>query len=49
MPGSGFVKLFDVQRTYDGETLVVKNLNLMIKRGEFLTMLGPSGVRRQPL
>ncbi len=34
---------FDVQKTYDGETLVVKNLNLKIERGEFLTMLGPSG------
>ena len=33
----------DVQKTYDGETLVVKNLNLTIERGEFLTLLGPSG------
>ncbi|MEO1748760.1 MAG: ATP-binding cassette domain-containing protein, partial [Pseudomonadota bacterium] len=32
-----------VQKSYDGETLVVKNLNLDIARGEFLTMLGPSG------
>ena len=32
-----------VQKTYDGEVLVVKNLNLDIQRGEFLTMLGPSG------
>ncbi len=32
-----------VQKTYDGETLVVKNLNLDIRRGEFLTLLGPSG------
>ncbi|WP_328700426.1 ABC transporter ATP-binding protein [Caenimonas soli] len=32
-----------MQKTYDGETLVVKNLNLEIARGEFLTMLGPSG------
>lgn len=33
----------DVQKTYDGENLVVKNLNLSIEEGEFLTMLGPSG------
>ena len=33
----------EVQKSYDGETLVVKNLNLSIARGEFLTMLGPSG------
>lgn len=38
-----FLKFSDVQKTYDGKTLVVKNLNLDIARGEFLTMLGPSG------
>jgi putative spermidine/putrescine transport system ATP-binding protein len=37
------VRFVDVQKSYDGETLVVKNLNLDIARGEFLTMLGPSG------
>ena len=38
-----FVQFSEVQKSYDGETLVVKNLNLDIKRGEFVTMLGPSG------
>jgi putative spermidine/putrescine transport system ATP-binding protein len=37
------VEFLDVQKSYDGETLVVKNLNLVISRGEFLTLLGPSG------
>ncbi|TCD15421.1 ABC transporter ATP-binding protein [Oricola cellulosilytica] len=37
------VRYESVQKSYDGETLVVKNLNLDIARGEFLTMLGPSG------
>jgi len=37
------VKFDGVQKSYDGETLVVKNLNLDIAPGEFLTMLGPSG------
>ncbi|MEY4978990.1 MAG: Spermidine/putrescine import ATP-binding protein PotA [Pseudomonadota bacterium] len=32
-----------VQKTYDGHTLVVKDLNLVIQRGEFLSLLGPSG------
>lgn len=32
-----------VQKSYDGESLIVKNLDLDIKRGEFLTLLGPSG------
>lgn len=36
--------VFDsVQKSYDGEVLVVKDLNLKVARGEFLTMLGPSG------
>ncbi|MDE5466165.1 polyamine ABC transporter ATP-binding protein [Bradyrhizobium sp. CSS354] len=45
MPGTNnaFVEFSGVQKTYDGETLVVKDLNLEIARGEFLTMLGPSG------
>ena len=38
-----FVVFDRVQKSYDGETLVVKDLNLSIGRGEFLTMLGPSG------
>jgi len=37
------VRFENVQKTYDGENLVVKNLNLDIERGEFLTLLGPSG------
>ena len=38
-----FVKFENVDKSYDGETLVVKGLNLDIPQGEFLTMLGPSG------
>src|SRR5689334_19629731 len=40
---NAFVNFIDVQKSYDGETLVVKDLNLAIRRGEFLTLLGPSG------
>ncbi len=40
---AGFVVFDHVQKSYDGETLVVKDLNLSIAKGEFLTMLGPSG------
>ena len=32
-----------VQKTYDGSTLVVRDLNLEICSGEFLSLLGPSG------
>jgi putative spermidine/putrescine transport system ATP-binding protein len=42
-PEDAFVRFVNVQKSYDGETLVVKNLNLDIAQGEFLTMLGPSG------
>ncbi|MEO0911384.1 MAG: ABC transporter ATP-binding protein [Pseudomonadota bacterium] len=38
-----FVAFDGVQKSYDGETLVVKDLNLFIDKGEFVTMLGPSG------
>ncbi|MEO3414504.1 ABC transporter ATP-binding protein [Roseovarius sp. CAU 1744] len=38
-----FVEFERVQKSYDGETLVVKDLNLALPKGEFLTMLGPSG------
>jgi putative spermidine/putrescine transport system ATP-binding protein len=38
-----FVAFDRVQKSYDGETLVVKDLNLSMPKGEFLTMLGPSG------
>ncbi len=37
------VRFERVQKSYDGVSLVVKNLNLDIPKGEFLTMLGPSG------
>jgi len=38
-----FVQFDRVQKSYDGEVLVVKDLNLSMPKGEFLTMLGPSG------
>jgi len=40
---TAFVEFDQVQKSYDGVSLVVKNLNLNIGKGEFLTMLGPSG------
>ncbi|MDZ7829990.1 MAG: ABC transporter ATP-binding protein [Halofilum sp. (in: g-proteobacteria)] len=43
MASDNFVQFSEVQKSYDGETLVVKNLNLDIEKGEFVTMLGPSG------
>ncbi len=37
------VRFQGIQKTYDGEHLVVKSLDLDIARGEFVTLLGPSG------
>lgn len=41
--GDAFVAFEHVQKSYDGETIVVADLNLTIRKGEFVTMLGPSG------
>lgn len=37
------VRFSGIQKTYDGENLIVKDLNLNIAKGEFITLLGPSG------
>nr|WP_307826667.1 ABC transporter ATP-binding protein [Microvirga arvi] len=37
------VRFAGVRKSYDGENLIVKDLDLDIVRGEFLTLLGPSG------
>ena len=38
-----YVRFIAVRKTYDGETLVVRDFDLDVARGEFLTLLGPSG------
>src|SRR5512134_663805 len=38
-----YVRCVRVRKTYDGETLVVRDFDLDVARGEFLTLLGPSG------
>ncbi len=40
---TALVTFTGVQKTYDGHTLVVRDLNLNIQKGEFLSLLGPSG------
>ena len=37
------VRFSSVQKSYDGHSLVVRDLNLDIQSGEFLSLLGPSG------
>ncbi len=43
MDGAAYVEFRGVRKSYDGETLVVRDLDLEVARGEFLTLLGPSG------
>ncbi len=38
-----FLCFSNVQKSYDQKTLVVKDFNLNVSQGEFLTLLGPSG------
>ena len=38
-----FLQFTNVKKTYDQKTLVVKDFNLDVKQGEFVTLLGPSG------
>lgn len=38
-----FAQFKNVQKSYDGESLVVKDFNLDVAPGEFVTLLGPSG------
>ena len=37
------VEFRGVSKTYDGRTMVVRDLGLFVRRGEFFTLLGPSG------
>ena len=37
------VQFVGVQKSYDGRSMVVRDLDLVITKGEFLTLLGPSG------
>jgi len=38
-----FVTFTGVDKTYDGKSFVIRNLNLTISCGEFVSLLGPSG------
>ena len=48
-PQNAFVSFQGVQKSYDGVSLVVKDLNLDIAEGAFVTMLGPSGSGKSSL
>ncbi len=41
--GQDLVTFTSVEKTYDGDSFVVTDLNLQVRSGEFLSLLGPSG------
>jgi spermidine/putrescine transport system ATP-binding protein len=41
--GSNIIELRNIMKSYDGNVVVVEDINLEIKKGEFVTLLGPSG------
>lgn len=41
--GEPLLRFIHVDKSYDGDTLIIRQLNLDVFRGEFLTLLGPSG------
>ena len=38
-----YVEFEGIEKSYEGRTLVVRDLDLSVREGEFLTLLGPSG------
>jgi putative spermidine/putrescine transport system ATP-binding protein len=41
--GTTFVRFRGVSKSYDGRSMIVRDLDLDVQEGEFLTLLGPSG------
>ena len=37
------VEFEDIGKSYDGRVMAVQGFNLAVRRGEFLSLLGPSG------
>ena len=44
----GFVEIIDLVKNF-GDTQVLKNINISIEEGEFVTLLGPSGCGKSTL
>ncbi|MEF9984858.1 MAG: ABC transporter ATP-binding protein [Malacoplasma sp.] len=44
-----FIEIKNIFKKYDDNFVAIKNINLVIKKGEFITMLGPSGCGKTTL
>lgn len=43
MNKDNMIELHHIKKSYDGENTVIEDINIDIKKGEFVTLLGPSG------
>ena len=44
-----YIEFRNIRKSYDGENLVLKDLNLQVNEGELVTLLGPSGCGKSTL
>lgn len=44
-----FIEFKNIEKSYDGKTLVLNGLNLSIEKGELVTLIGPSGCGKSTL
>jgi ABC-type sugar transport system ATPase subunit len=49
LKGTTLLSLNDIQKSFDGQTHVLNNLNLQVKSGEFVCLVGPSGCGKSTL
>lgn len=43
------LKITDLDKSYDGKTLILKKINLSVQKGEFVVLVGPSGCGKSTL
>ena len=44
-----YIEFRNIRKSYDGENLVLKDLNLQVNEGDLVTLLGPSGCGKSTL
>ncbi len=43
------INLFHVFKSYDGENMILKDINMIVEKGEFIFLTGPSGAGKSTL